>query len=167
MTTMPEAHVPVDRAQYGLAALLAVVGAWTIYDASTLEVGFGDPVGPRVFPYLIGAGMLLLAVLLGVATARGSRPEPEPGEDVDLTQHADWMTVTKLVGVLLFTIATVNLLGWALSGAVLFAGSAWVLGSRTTVRDVIVGVGLAVASWYGFYVGLGIPLTPGVLDGIL
>jgi len=35
------------------------------------------------------------------------------------------------------------------------------------VRDVIVGLVLAVASWYAFYVGLGIPLTPGVLDGIL
>ena len=35
------------------------------------------------------------------------------------------------------------------------------------VGDVIVGLVLAVASWYGFVVGLGIPLTPGVLDGIL
>jgi putative tricarboxylic transport membrane protein len=35
------------------------------------------------------------------------------------------------------------------------------------VRDVIVGVVLAVASWYFFYVGLGVPLSPGVLDGIL
>lgn len=156
-----------DKAQYGLAALLAVVGAYTVYDAGTLSVGFADPVGPRVFPYVIGAGLLVLAVLLAVATARGSRPVPDAGEDVDLTQRADWVTVVKLVAVVLFTIATVDLLGWAITGAVLFAGAAWALGSRTTIRDVIVGLVLAVASWYGFYVGLGIPLTPGVLDGIL
>ncbi|GGU30169.1 tripartite tricarboxylate transporter TctB family protein [Nocardioides albus] len=157
----------VDYGQYGLAGFLVVIGIYTIIDASGLEVGFADPVGPRVFPYVIGTGLVLVGVLLAVATARGSQPEPEDGEDVDLSQSADWLTVLKLVAVLLFTVATVNLLGWAISGAVLFAGAAWSLGSRTLVRDVLVGLVLAIASWYAFYVGLGIPLTPGVLDGIL
>jgi putative tricarboxylic transport membrane protein len=157
----------IDRAQYALAGLLALVGAYTLYDASTLDVGFADPVGPRVFPWVIGAGLLVLSVLLVIATARGSRPEPDAGEDVDLGQRPDWLTVAELVAVLLFTIATVDLLGWAISGALLFAGSARVLGSRTTLRDALVGVVLAVGSWYGFHVGLGIPLTPGLLDGIL
>jgi putative tricarboxylic transport membrane protein len=156
-----------DRAQYGLAALLAVVGAWTVYDASTLEVGFGDPVGPRLFPYTVGAALLVLAVLLAVATARGDVPEPEGGEDVDLSHKPDWATVTRLVAVIVFVIATVSWLGWAISGAVLFAGAAWCLGSRTPWRDGLVGIVLAVASWYAFYVGLGIPLTPGILDGVL
>ena len=40
--------------------------------------------------------------------------------------------------------ATVDLLGWAITGAALFAGGAWALGSRTLVRDVIVGLVLAV-----------------------
>lgn len=157
----------VDAAQYGLAAVLLVVGAYTVYDATTLEVGFADPVGPRIFPIVIGTGLVVTSVLLAVATARGSRPEPEAGEDVDLTSRADWPTVLKLVGVILLTIATVAWLGWALAGAILFAGAAWALGSRTLVRDVLVGLVLAVGSWYGFVVGLGIPLTPGVLDGIL
>jgi len=157
----------VDRAQYGLAAVLLVVGVYTVVDAATLEVGFADPVGPRIFPFVIGAGLAVTSVLLAVATARGSRPEPEAGEDVDATTATDWPTVLKLVGVILLTIATVSWLGWALAGAILFAGAAWALGSRTVVRDVLVGLVLAVASWYGFVVGLGIPLTPGVLDGIL
>ncbi|GAA1870228.1 tripartite tricarboxylate transporter TctB family protein [Myceligenerans crystallogenes] len=161
-------HGPrVDTAQYGLAAVLLVVGAYTVYDATTLEVGFADPVGPRIFPFVIGAGLVVTSMLLAVATARGSRPEPEAGEDVDVTTPADWPTVLKLVGVILLTIATVTWLGWALSGAILFAGGAWALGSRTLIRDVLVGLLLAVGSWYGFVVGLGIPLTPGVLDGIL
>jgi putative tricarboxylic transport membrane protein len=167
-TTAPEAPPAApDKAQLGLAALLLVVGAYTVVNATGLEVGFGDPIGPRVFPYVIGTVLMGLAVLLTVATFRGSRPEADAGEDVDLTQPADWVTVAKLVGVLAFTIATVDLLGWAITGAVLFAGAAWSLGSRTLVRDVLVGIVLSVGSWYGFYVGLGIPLTPGVLDGIL
>lgn len=158
---------PRDLAQLGLAAALAAVGVITVWDASTLDVGFADPVGPRVFPYIVGGGLVVVSVLLAVITLRGSLPEAEGGEDVDLTQGADWVTVAKLLGILLLTVATVDLLGWAISGGLLFAGSCWALGSRTPVRDVIVGAVLGVVSWYGFYSGLGIALTPGILDGIL
>ncbi|QIX26161.1 tripartite tricarboxylate transporter TctB family protein [Nocardioides sp. JQ2195] len=156
-----------DRAQLGVAALLAAIGAYTLYDATTLTVGFADPVGPKMFLYVIGSVMLVLAALLVLATLRGDTPQAEAGEDVDLTVPADWVTVAKLVAVLLITVATVNWLGWAIVGAFLFAGAAWSLGSRTLIRDVIVGAVMSVGSWYGFYVGLGIPLTPGILDGIL
>jgi putative tricarboxylic transport membrane protein len=156
-----------DLAQLGLAAALVVVGAYTVYDATTLRIGFGDPVGPRVFPYVIGAGTILLGILLVVATLRGDVPEAEGGEDVDLHQPADWVTVGKLVGVLMFTVLTVSFLGWAISGAILFVGSAWSLGSRTLVRDVIVGLVLSVSSWYAFHEGLGVILPAGILDGVL
>jgi len=157
----------IDKAQYGLAAVLAIVGIYTIIDARGLNVGFGDPIGPRVFPYVIGTAMLVLAVLLAVATARGDRPQAEAGEDIDLTTPPDWLTVGKLVAILVLNILLVNILGWPITGALLFAGCAWSLGSRTLVRDLLVGAMLAVASWYFFYVALGVPLPPGILDGIL
>jgi putative tricarboxylic transport membrane protein len=157
----------IDKAQYGLAAVLAIVGIYTIIDARGLNVGFGDPIGPRVFPYVIGTVMLVLAVLLAVATARGDVPQAEGGEDIDLTTPPDWLTVGKLVAILVLNILLVNILGWPITGALLFAGCAWALGSRTLLRDLLVGVVLSVASWYFFYVALGVPLTPGILDGIL
>ena len=48
---------------------------------------------------------MLLGVLLVIATLRGDVPQAEGGEDVDLRHPADWTTVLKLVGVLLFTVA--------------------------------------------------------------
>jgi putative tricarboxylic transport membrane protein len=163
----PDAQGSVDRAQYGLAVALLLVGVYTVVDARGLTVGFGDPIGPRVFPSVIGTGMIVLSVLLAVATARGDVAEAEAGEDVDVTSPADWVTVAKLVGILVLNLLLVNVLGWAITGALLFAGAAWALGSRTLLRDLIVGAALAVGSWYFFYVGLGVPLTPGILDGIL
>jgi putative tricarboxylic transport membrane protein len=156
-----------DLAQLGLAALLVVVGAYTFYDATTLRIGFADPVGPRVFPYVIGSVTVLLGVLLALATLRGDVPEAEGGEDVDLRHPADWVTVAKLVGVLLVTVLTISFLGWAVSGALLFVGAAWSLGSRTLVRDVLAGAVLSVASWYFFHEGLGVILPAGILDGVL
>lgn len=165
--TSPTGPPAVDRGQYLLAAGLALVGLWTIIDARGLTVGFGDPVGPRLFPYVVGAAMLVLAVLLAVATARGDVAEGEEGEDIDLTTPPDWLTVGKLVGILLLNMLLVDVLGWAITGALLFAGCAWALGSRTLARDLIVGTVLSVGTWYFFYVGLDVPLSPGILDGIL
>jgi len=159
--------VRIDKAQYVLAAALAAVGIYTLVDARGLTVGFGDPVGPRVFPYVIGTSMIVLAVLLALATARGDVAEGEAGEDIDLTSPPDWVTVGKLVAILVLNVLFVNLLGWPVTGALLFAGCAWALGSRTLLRDLLVGAVLSVSSWYFFYVGLDVPLPPGILDGIL
>lgn len=156
-----------DRAQYGLAVALALVGIYTVIDARGLNVGFGDPIGPRVFPYVIGTGMVVLAVLLAIAAARGHVPDAEAGEDVDLTTPPDWITVAKLVAIMVLNLLLVNVLGWAITGAFLFAGAAWALGSRSVPRDLLVGIVLSVGSWYFFYSGLGVPLSPGILDGIL
>jgi putative tricarboxylic transport membrane protein len=157
-----------DKAQYGVAALLAVIGAYILYDASTLSPAFSDqPVQPSAFPYVIGGGLLVLAALLALAAARGDVPEAEEGEDVDLTVQADWPTVAKLVAVFALNIALIDFLGWAITGAFLFAGTAWVLGSRRHVFDIVIGALLSVGTWYGFYVGLGVPIPPGILDGVL
>lgn len=158
----------VEKAQYGLAAFLVVVGGYVLYDATTIDRGFADqPVQPYAFSYVVGAVLVVLGVLLAVATARGDRPEAEDGEDVDLSGGSDWRTVGLLGVVFLGNVLLVNTLGWAITGALLFAGAAAALGSRTHVRDLAIGAALSVGTWYGFYVGLGIPIPPGVLDGVL
>ncbi len=167
-STGAQARPEPDRAQYVLAAVLAVIGVWTVVDSAGLGPGFADQVvRPAAFGYVIGSGLVLLAVLLAVATARGDRAEGEGGEDVDLGQGTDWRTLAGLAGVLVATVALVDWLGWAIVGALLFAGAATVLGSRHWVRNLLIGTVMSVASWYGFYVGLGIPIPAGVLDGIL
>ena len=159
---------PVDKAQYAMAGFLLAAGGYVLLDALGLDDGFADqPVQPSTLPYVVGAGLMLLGVLLAVATARGDRPQAEEGEDIDLTQGTDVRTVGMLAAVLVVNLSLIDLLGWAITGALLFAGAAGVLGSRSHVRDLAVGVALSVGTWYGFYVGLGIPIPAGVLDGVL
>ena len=161
-------HRLVDTAQYGLAGFLVLVGAFVFYDATTLERGFADqPVQPYVFPYVVGTALMVLGAVLAIATARGDRAEAEDGEDVDLTGGADWRTVALLSAAFVVNIALIDVLGWAITGALLFTAAAHVLGSRTWVRDLAIGVALSVGTWYGFYVGLDIPIPAGILDGVL
>lgn len=74
-----------DTAQYLVCVVMVAVGAFLIYDALTLEAGFAevDPVGPKLFPTVIGVVLLLLAIVLAVAIGRGSVGEADAGEDVD------------------------------------------------------------------------------------
>ena len=168
MTTRESTATTIDTAQYALAAFLAVAGIYVIIDASSLKDGFADqPVQPYAFPYVIGGALMVLAVLLAIVTARGDRPAAEEGEDVDLAEPADWVTVVKLVVVFVVNMALIDLLSWAVTGAILFAGSAWALGSRTLIRDVAIGAVLSVGSWYFFYSVLGLAMPAGILDGVL
>ncbi len=41
------------------------------------------------------------------------------------------------------------------------------LGSRHYVRDALIAVALSVLTFYGFYLGLGIYLPAGILEGVL
>ena len=167
-TREPGARPLVDKAQYGLAAFLVLAGGYVVIDAVGLEDGFADqPVQPYAVPYIVGGALVLLGVLLGIATARGDLPESDEGEDIDLTQGTDVRTVGLLAAVLVANLALINLLGWAITGALLFVGATRALGSRTLLRDVGVGVALSVGSWYAFYVLLGVPIPAGVLDGVL
>jgi len=158
-----------DYAQYIVCAVMVIVGAFLIFDAVSLPGDWAkvDPVGPRLFPIAIGVGLLIMAVVLAVAIPRGSRGEADAGEDIDPDMPSDWRTVGLLVGMFVLLIVLVNPLGWAIAGALFFAGCATILGSKHYVRNIVIGTVLAVASFYAFYSGLGIPLPAGILDGIL
>ncbi|WP_190198191.1 tripartite tricarboxylate transporter TctB family protein [Streptomyces djakartensis] len=158
-----------DRAQYGVCAFLALLGAAVIVDALGIpHVTSGtDPVGPRSVPLILGGLLVLLAVLYAVDVARGGRGEPEAGEDVDLSQGSDWRTVLLLVGVFLANALLIERLGWVISGALLFWGTAFCLGNRHYIRNLLIAVTLSLTTFYAFAIGLGVNLPAGVLQGIL
>lgn len=159
----------LDKAQFIVSAVSAAVGIFLIVDALSLTDGYTktDPVGPRAFPITVGVGLILLAVGLGIAILRGSKGEADAGEDIDPDSPSDWKTVGLLIALFVALIMLVMPLGWAIAGALFFAGSATVLGSKHYVRNLVIGTVLAVGTFYAFYGGLGIPLPAGLLDGIL
>jgi putative tricarboxylic transport membrane protein len=157
------------RSELGIAALLGAVGALVLIDAARLVVPYSqsDPVGPKTLPIIVGGLLLICAVLLAVNVLRGGRGEAEAGEDVDLTHPSDWKTVLPLAGAFIANILLIDWAGWVISGTVLFWGSVWALGSRHYVRDGLISLALALLTFYGFYLGLGIALPAGLLEGIL
>jgi putative tricarboxylic transport membrane protein len=157
------------RSELGVALLLGAAGALVIADAARIVTPYSqsDPVGPKTLPFIVGALLLVCAVLLAVNVIRGGQGEAEGGEDVDLTHPADWKTVLPLVAAFIANILLIDWAGWVISGTVLFWGSVWALGGRHYVRDGLISLALSILTFYGFFLGLGIALPAGLLEGIL
>jgi putative tricarboxylic transport membrane protein len=116
---------------------------------------------------VVGALLLITAVFLAVDVLRGGRGEPEGGEDIDLAGGTDWRTILLLAAAFVANALLIEPVGWWFSGAVLFWGSAFALGSRHYVRDAAIAFALSFGTFYLFVLGLGTTLPPGVLRGIL
>ena len=158
--------MPQRRSELGVALLLLTLGAVVLWDASRIAGDVGA-VGPKVVPVLVGGLLVVCAVLLGRDVLRGGHGETDTGTDIDLRHRSDWRTVLLLSGAFLANAALIDWAGWAISGTVLFWGSAYALGSRAYLRDLVLAVMLAVASFYLFAAGLGIGVPAGILIGIL
>jgi putative tricarboxylic transport membrane protein len=125
------------------------------------------PVGPATIPIIVGGLLVVVAGFLALDISRGGRGEPEGGEDVELTGSSDWRTVLMLAAAFVANALLIEPLGWPISGAILFWGSAFALGSRHYVRDAVIALTLSFGSWYLFAFGLNVILPVGILKGIL
>jgi putative tricarboxylic transport membrane protein len=157
------------RSELGVALFLGALGLLVVVSALLLPESriVRGPVGPAVVPVVVGALLLITAGFLAVDVLRGGRGEPEGGEDVDLTARSDWRTVLMLAAAFAANALLIEPVGWWFSGAVLFWGAAFALGSRHYVRDAVLAFALSFGTFYLFALGLGTTLPPGILRGIL
>jgi putative tricarboxylic transport membrane protein len=149
-----------------VAVCVVALGLFTIVDARRITVPLSaNVVGPRAFPYAVGALLVLAGAVVLVGALRGARAEPEAGEDVDVDAPTDWSTLAKVVIGFALHVLLVDAIGWALAGGLLFAVVAWALGGNP-VKAVVVGLVLGFALQAVFVTGLGVTLPAGPFDGV-
>ncbi|MFD5477341.1 tripartite tricarboxylate transporter TctB family protein [Streptomyces hawaiiensis] len=158
-----------EHSELGVCVLLLALGFLVLTDALTMDVDIAQrgPVGPKTVPVVVGAGLLVIAALLALDVLRGGRGQAEGGEDVDLSEPADWRTVLLLAGVFLGAAVLIEPVGFPVAGALLFWGAAFALGSRRIDRDPLIAAGLSLVTYVVFNNLLGVPLPGGPLMGVL
>ncbi|MFE0413582.1 tripartite tricarboxylate transporter TctB family protein [Streptomyces tendae] len=158
-----------DHSELGVCVLLLALGVLVLTDALTMDVDITQrgPVGPKTVPVVVGLGLLVIAALLAVDVLRGGRGEAEGGEDIDLSEPADWRTVLLLSGIFLGAAALIEPAGFPVAGALLFWGAAFALGSRRVDRDPLIAAVLSLITYVVFDKLLGVPLPGGPLMGVL
>ncbi|MEV0634546.1 tripartite tricarboxylate transporter TctB family protein [Streptomyces sp. NPDC050619] len=158
-----------EHSELGVCVLLLALGVLVLTDALTMDVDLTQrgPVGPKTVPVVVGVGLLVIAALLAVDVLRGGRGQAETGEDIDLSEPADWRTVLLLTGVFLGAAVLIEPAGFPVAGALLFWGAAFTLGSRRADRDPLIAAVLSLATYAVFNNLLGVPLPGGPLMGVL
>ncbi len=151
--------------EYAFGGLVAAVGVFTLIDATTIAVRDDNAVGPRAFPYAVGILLVVTGIAAIIATARGKLGQAEENEDVDGSVRTDWVTVAKLVAVLVAHLVLIDIAGWPVAAALLFFGAAWALGA-VWWRALPIAIVLALVVQVVFASGLGLSLPAGILEGV-
>ncbi len=146
---------------------LVALGMFTLVDAAGIAApGSANVIGPRVFPYGVGALLAGTGVAVLVSLVTGRHGEAQAGEDVDASAGTDWVTVATLTGSFAALVVLVEPLGWPVAATLLFGGAAGALGARPWWRPLLVGAVLALAVQVVFTQLLGVFLPAGPLAGV-
>lgn len=153
-----------NNGELALSALLAVLGIYLVVGAGAITVpGSSNTVGPRFFPYLVGAATIVVGGLLAVRVLRGDQGPEEAGEDVDPDAKTSWRAVGIIALAFLAHALLINVIGWPLAVTLMFGVIAWALGSRGIVRPLLAGGIVSVVVWLVFVKALGVTLPGGIL----
>jgi putative tricarboxylic transport membrane protein len=114
-------------------------------------------VGPRVFPFAVAAGVVILGILYLARSWRGVQTPAEKPAAGGL-----WPLVI-ISGAILAQALLLETFGFILSSTLLFLLVAIGFGSRNYLRDVILGLALATLAYVTFVHGLGLNLPQGLL----
>ncbi|WP_449440862.1 MULTISPECIES: tripartite tricarboxylate transporter TctB family protein [Pseudomonas] len=153
------AIVPVQLAiGVGVIAISAVLayGAFLFPD----EMGFVI-LGAYVYPYAVAVFLAGVGVVLSYQALTGGFRELADHEDESAKVLPGGKAgVAWVTGGLLGVAVLINLIGFVLAAALLFACSARGFGSRHPLRDLAIGIALTLPIYWLFNAGLGVSLPP-------
>lgn len=145
-----------DRAAFIIGILLAVVGLAMITNTyRAVETISQDPIGPKGYPYAIGAALLGLAIWTMIEAWRGDFPEREP---------QNLSPIFWIIGGLAAQLLLLHAVGFSIATAFLFAATAYAFGQRRLYMTIPIGIAFAFIVWVAFAQGLGLGLPAGPLE---
>lgn len=158
----PPTKLPLGDLFVALGVL--ALGGFFAYGALQISVTQSYArVGPRFFPFLVAAGLLICGVFLLAQALRGRAADPEGGEDVDADAPTDWRAVALVAVGLVGTALLMERLGFPITAGLLFWTVALAFGNRSPLAPVI-GLALAFVVYLAFTRLLDLNLPAGVLE---
>lgn len=138
---------------FGLVVL--ALGVFIAFETWTMPaVGATTTVGPRLFPGIVAAGLILTGLWLQFEAVTTG---PVDAEGVEI----DWLAFGLVAGALLIQILLLESLGWIPAGTLLFVLTARAFGSRRYATNIAIGIVLTGLTLLVFDYGLDLELPIG------
>jgi putative tricarboxylic transport membrane protein len=144
-----------------LAAFVLALGVFVAVETAMLRGGPGyAAIGPKLFPWLVAAGLLLVGLALLYEARAGAVAQPA-GFQLDLPP-----AVAVTAGLVL-QMVLMKPAGFVIASAALFVAVAYAFGSRRLALNAAVGLVLCAVTYVAFTRGLGLVLPAGLLAPLL
>ena len=154
-------------AELALALGVIILGVVVLWQTREIRVTpMNARIGPRVIPYVVGGGLVVVGVWLAIDILRGrvaTSGGGEDSEDADPTLPTEWDTIAYIAVSLVAYLFLIERAGFIIASSVLFFGAAFGMGSRRVPRDIVVAVVLSTAIYLIFTRGLDLRLPAGVV----
>ena len=152
-----------------LSVALAVLALGLVLLVASSEISFGagyDRIGPRFFPNVVGAGLLLLAGGLAFTAIRGRKAKKDAAESPPLENRLNWFALGYLSLALLLNLIFLETAGFVIASSLQFWLVARAFHSKRPMRDALVAVMLSAVVYFAFSRILGLTLPSGVFEGL-
>lgn len=153
-------------AEFMVALGLLAMGIVILVDLQDIRVPRAfSSVGPRVFPTVVGWGLIVIGVWYVIDVALGHAVAPSAdSDDADPTLPADWAVMGGIAFSLVVYALLMESAGFVVASAALFTIAAYAMGSRRYVRDIAIAVAVSLITFFAFSEWLGIRLPYGILE---
>ena len=132
-----------------------VLGLFIAFETSQMDVSAAHAtVGPRLFPFLIAAGLLIVGAIL-LREAFFGHIAHEGGWELD------WFAVALVSAGLIIEMLLVEWVGWIIAATLLFVLTARAFMSRKLIIDLVLGAAIAALTFVVFSYGLDLDLPTG------
>ena len=154
--------------ELAFAGSLLLLGAIVLIDTKNMVVPPGSgSVGPQVFPTIIGAFIILVALFLIVEILRGNYGQPEGTEFGEIESKTDFKTLGMVSASILTYPFLIERAGFVIASTVVFFGVGFAYGARKLIKNLIISVAFALIVYVTFTKGLSVELPAGLLKGVL
>ncbi len=138
-----------------LGCVVLGLGLFVAIETALLPVGPANAaIGPRLFPFLVALGLLIVGAAV-LWQAFFGHIAHERGFELD------WRAVALVLGGLLLQVFLIERLGWIIATTLMFVAATLAFRERRVLISIAIGLALTCLTFWVFNYGLGLSLPVG------
>jgi putative tricarboxylic transport membrane protein len=164
MTPISTAPGPrsIPKGDLAISIGVVVMGLVAAWQTTLIPTSAYAQVGPRAFAWATSCMLVIMGFFLVKDAVTGGW-----SHETDEFGAVDWPGGLWMVGGLVANVTLIETIGFILASTLLFVFTARAFGSRSLVRDTLIGFTLTVVAYVGFDRVLGYKIGTGWIESLI
>ena len=152
------------RSELAFAGSLLLISLVVLWDTNRAgDPAIGVSVSPKLFPYFVGAFLLLLSVALIIQILRGKIATPEGEQEGAEIKRSDFKAFAMVLGSIISFVILIQRAGFVISSTITFFGITLAFGIANKLKALAIAAVFSIIVYEGFTRFLNVDLPAGWL----